>query len=107
MRSVMAEISLELFNLRFEQMNEMHREMRQEMREMRRDFHDMQKSLLTVSRQVINLDRRLSDVKEELEGTIKMELGGSFAHMETRLEQFIERRITELQSPGPNQFSED
>ncbi len=101
----MAEISLELFNPRFEQMNEMHREMRQEMREMRRDFHDMQKSLLTVSRQVVNLDRRLSDVKEELEGTIKMELGGAFAQMETRLEQFIERRIGDLHNP--NQFSED
>ena len=36
-----------------------------------------------------------------------MELGGSFAHMETRLEQFIERRITDLQTPAPNQFSED
>ena len=101
----MAEISLELFNLRFEQLNEMHREMRQEMREMRRDFHGMQKSLLTVSRQVVNLDRRLSDVKEELEGTIKMELGGAFAHMETRLEHFIGRRIGDLHNP--NQFSED
>ena len=94
----MAEISLELFNRRFEQLNEMHRELR-------KDIFEMQKSLLTVSRQVINLDRRLSDVKEELEGTITMELGGAFAHMETRLEQFIERRIVELQNP--NQFSED
>lgn len=101
----MAEISLELFNLRFEQLNEMHRELWQDIREMRRDFHDMQKSLLTVSRQMVNLDRRLSDVKDELEGTIKLELGGAFVHMETRLEQFIERRIAELHNP--NQFSED
>lgn len=94
----MAEISLELFNRRFEQLNEMHSELRQ-------DIFEMQKSLLMVSRQVINLDRRLSDVKEELEGTIKMELGGAFANMETRFEQFIERRIVELSNP--NQFSED
>jgi hypothetical protein len=94
----MAEISLELFNRRFEQLNEMHRELRQH-------IFDMQKSLVTVSRQVVNLDRRLSDVKDELEGTIKLELGGAFAHMETRLEQFIERRIVDLQTP--NQFSED
>lgn len=94
----MAEISLELFNRRFEQLNEMHRELRQH-------IFEMQKSLLTVSRQVVNLDRRLSDVKDELEGTIKLELGGAFAHMETRLEHFIERRIADL--VNPNQFSED
>lgn len=94
----MAEISLELFNGRFEQLNEMDRELRN-------DIHEIRSSLLTVSRQVVNLDRRLSNVKDELEGTIKMELGGAFAHMETRMEQFIERRIAELQNP--NQLSED
>jgi hypothetical protein len=35
---------------------------------------------------VQNLDRRLSDVKEELEVTIKIELGGALAQLETRLD---------------------
>jgi hypothetical protein len=67
-------ISMELFNRRFEQLNEMHRELRQ-------DIRALGESMLQLSRQVSNLDRRITDVKEELEGTIKIEMGGAFAHL--------------------------
>ncbi len=90
------EITYELFARRFEQLNEMHRELRA-------DIRALGESMLQLSRQVSNLDRRISDVKDELEGTIKMEMGGAFAHLETRLEHLIERRLTE----GQSQFSED
>ena len=70
----------------------------------------MGESMLQLSRQVSNLDRRISDVdrrltdvKDELEGAIKMEIGGAVAHLETRLEHLIERRLTDSQS----QFNED
>lgn len=69
-----------LFAARFEQLNEL-----------RADMRRISDSLVQVSRQISNLDRRISDVdrrltdvKEELEGTIKMEMGGAFAHLETR-----------------------
>lgn len=90
------EITYELFTRRFEQLNEMHRELRA-------DIRALGESMLQLSRQVSNLDRRISDVKDELEGTIKMEMGGAFAHLETRLEHLIERRLVE----GQSQFSED
>lgn len=97
------EVTYELFTRRFDQLNEMHRELRT-------DIRALGKSMLQLSRQVSNLDRRLgdvdrrlTDVKEELEGTIKMEIGGAVAHLETRLEHLIERRLTESQS----QFNED
>lgn len=90
------EITYELFTRRFEQLNEMHRELRA-------DIRALGESMLQLSRQVSNLDRRISDVKDELEGTIRMEMGGAFAHLETRLEHLIERRLVE----GQSQFSED
>jgi predicted nucleic acid-binding Zn-ribbon protein len=90
------EITYELFTRRFDQLNDMHRELRA-------DIRALGDSMLQLSRQISNLDRRISDVKDELEGTIKMEMGGAFAHLETRLEHLIERRLTETQS----QFSED
>lgn len=91
-------ISMDLFNKRFEQLNEMHRELRL-------DIRALGESLLQLSRQVSNLDRRISDVKDELEGTFKIELGGAFANLETRLEHLIDRKVTE--ALHPNQFSED
>lgn len=90
------EITYELFTRRFDQLNDMHRELRA-------DIRALGDSMLQLSRQISNLDRRISDVKDELEGTIKIEMGGAFAHLETRLEHLIERRLTETQS----QFSED
>ena len=94
-------ISLDLFNRRFEPLNEMHRELRE-------DIRALGNSMLQLSRQVSNLDRRISDVKEELESTIKIALVGAFANLETRLEHLIERRIDERRAghPAPG-FSED
>lgn len=43
-------------------------------------------ALSLLQRTVINLDRRVTDVKDELELTIKVEVGGRLAHMETRVE---------------------
>ena len=39
-------------------------------------------ALLLLQKTVVNLDRRMSDVKDELELTIKIELGGRLANME-------------------------
>lgn len=105
------DITYELFTRRFDQLNEMHRELRQDMRH-------MADTLVQLSRQITNLDRRMSDVdqrgatidrrltevKEELEGTIKMEIGGAISHLKTRLETYIDRRIADRGQP---QFSED
>ncbi len=44
-------------------------------------------ALTLVQKTVVNLDRRLSDVKEELELTIKMEIGGRLANGERQLEE--------------------
>lgn len=96
-------VPLELFARRFDQLNDMHRELRE-------DISAISNWMLQLSRQISNLDRRLSDVdrrltdvKDELEGSIKMELGGAFAHLETKLEYLVERRRAEHQG----QFSED
>lgn len=103
------DISLKLFNMRFEQLNEMHREHR-------RDTRALSDALVQVSRQIQNLDRRVSsleqrlnDVKDELEGTIKMEIGGAIANLETRLEDYMDRRFAELRpgTPGMLGFSEE
>lgn len=53
-------------------------------------------ALTLVQKAVVNLDRRLSDVKEELELTIKMEIGGRLANGERQLEERIDSRMEEI-----------
>lgn len=53
-------------------------------------------ALSLVQKTVVNLDRRLSDVKEELELTIKMEIGGRLANSERKLEERIDSRMEEI-----------
>ena len=95
--------TLDLFTRRFDQLNDMHRELREDIRAISNSMLQLSRQISNLDRRVSDVDRRLTDVKDELEGTVKMELGGAFAHLETKLEQLVERRIAEHQS----QFSED
>jgi chromosome segregation ATPase len=117
-------ISLDLFTARFDQLNEIHRELRADLRVMSETLIQLSRQLSNLDRRVSdvdqrvsgldqrisgldqrisNVDRRLTEVKDELEGTIKMEIGGAIAHLETRLEHYIDRRTTQ----PSGQFSED
>ncbi|WP_421762305.1 hypothetical protein [Devosia sp.] len=95
--------TLDLFTRRFDQLNDMHRELREDIRAISNSMLQLSRQISNLDRRVSDVDRRLTDVKDELEGTIKMELGGAFAHLETKLEHLVERRLAEHQS----QFSED
>jgi septal ring factor EnvC (AmiA/AmiB activator) len=101
-------ISLELFNRRFEQLNEMHRELHRDLRLMADSMAQLGRMIQNLDRRISGIDQRLTDVKDELQGTIRMELGGAVAHLETRLEQHIDRRMDEFSASLPGQgFSED
>jgi len=97
------EITYELFTRRFDQLNEMHRELRADIRALGESMLQLSRQVSNLGRRISDADRRLTDVKDELEGSIKMEIGGAMAHLETRLEHLIERRLGETQS----QFNED
>ena len=101
-------ISLELFNRRFEQLDEVYRELRCDLRLMAASMAQLRRMAQNLDRRMSGIEQRLTDVKDELEGTIRMELGGAVAHLETRLEQHIDRRMDEFGAnvPGPG-FSED
>lgn len=103
------EISLDLFNARFEQLNEMHRELRRDTRAISDAIVQVARQIQNLDRRVSHLEQRLNDVKEELEGTIKMEIGGSIANLESRLEVYIDRRFGEVRpgTAGMLGFSED
>lgn len=101
-------ISLELFNRRFEQLNEMHRELRRDLRLMADSMAQLSRMIQNLDRRISGIEQRLTDVKDGLEGTIRMEIGGAVAHLETRLEQHIDRRLDEFSAnPSGIGFSED
>jgi hypothetical protein len=62
------------------------RRMQEQLAVISRDHNRLLESHVQLMRVIQNLDRRLYDVKEELEGTIKIELGGAMANLETRLD---------------------
>lgn len=75
----MSEVSLDFLSRKFDQLIDQQRQLRDDMRQ-------VLENQVLAQRTVTNLDRRLSDVKDELELTIKMEIGGRLANAETRIE---------------------
>ena len=67
----------------------------EEIRLLRQDSRDIRKSFVGVSEHFSRQGRRLSDWREDLESMVKVELGGSIANLETRMENYLERRLDE------------
>lgn len=70
--------------------------MQEQLATISRDHNRLLDSNLQLVRIVQNLDRRLSDVKEELEATTKIELGGALAHLETRIDNRLELFVEDM-----------
>lgn len=64
-------------------------------------------ALLLLQKTVVNLDRRMSDVKDELELTIKIELGGRLANMESRVETRAQQGTEDLLNVLAKMFSDE
>jgi predicted nucleic acid-binding Zn-ribbon protein len=67
----------------------------EEIRGLRQESRDVRKSFVGVSEHFSRQERRLTDLREDLESIIKLELGGAVANLETRIENYLERRLDE------------
>ena len=67
----------------------------EEVRGLRQESRDVRKSFVGVSEHFSRQERRLTDLREDLESIIKLELGGAVANLETRIENYLERRLDE------------
>ena len=72
--------------------------MQEQLAAINRDHNRLLEGNLQLMRIVQNLDRRLSDVKEELEVTIKIELGGALAQSETRFDNRLVMFMEDLRT---------
>ena len=84
------------------------RELRMEQEVQRREMRDMARSIQVLSdvlrRQTAAIAEQtrqgqvaMADLRQDLELTIRTELGGAFANMETRVEDRVMRKIEELE----------
>ncbi|WP_407522777.1 hypothetical protein [Methylobacterium oryzisoli] len=67
------------------------REIRTELRDHRALLLSLTEFTRRLDRRIDHLDRRFSEVKDDLELTIKVELMGSLAHRDTLLDERLER----------------
>lgn len=76
------------------------REIRREQEEARRDGRSMLDMIATlsstVSRQNSRIERLISDLRDDLEAMVKMEIGGRFAGAESRIERREAAEFAEL-----------
>ena len=64
-----------------------------ELRAQRVELRRLSENLMLTSRTVNSLAGRLDGLRDDLELMIRTEIGGLFAHLETRLEQRIDEAI--------------
>ena len=82
------------------------RRMLDEMRALRREVADVRSLVLAEHDYVRRLERRQGELKDDLEIIIKMEIGGSVANVETRIDHLagdqerLSERIAMLEGAG-------
>lgn len=67
----------------------------EEMRGLRQETREIRKAFTGISEHFSRQERRIGDLRDDVEGMIKLELGGSIANFETRVETYIDRRLGE------------
>ncbi|WP_108395632.1 hypothetical protein [Devosia submarina] len=67
-----------------------------ELRLLRQESRDIRKAFTGISEHFSRQERRIGDLRDDLEGMIKLELGGAVANLETRLEIYLDRRMGEI-----------
>jgi predicted nucleic acid-binding Zn-ribbon protein len=67
-----------------------------ELRLLRQESRDIRKAFTGISEHFSRQERRIGDLRDDLEGMIKLELGGAVANLETRLEIYLDRRLGEI-----------
>jgi len=75
------------------------RQHRKDMLELKQLHVAQYETIKRTDRRIDGLERRISDLRDELELTIKMELGGALANMQTTIENSlgrIEDKVDEL-----------
>ncbi|MBJ7578922.1 hypothetical protein JHC09_13615 [Devosia sp. MC532] len=70
-----------------------------EQRSLRQEVGDVRSLVLAVSDQSRRLDRHLTDMQADLELTIKSEIAGRMANVESRIEARTDRIINEFRDP--------
>lgn len=68
---------------------------RQDNRQIRAGFTSVSEYLSRLNKRIDDLERRIIDMREETEAMIKLEIGGSLAHLETRLEERMAVQLDE------------
>lgn len=79
-------VSLEFLARSIERMLRENREIRDGQQELGRTLRALNDTLVSINRTLSNLDRRISDVKDDLETTIKMEGVGLRNHLDDRFD---------------------
>ena len=65
------------------------------LREMREEQKQTRRETQRIAENMSGLARLISQLREELTTTLRIEIDGSLAHFETRVEQLIAREIAE------------
>ncbi len=79
-------LSLEFLARGMERMLRENRDIREGQQELGRTLRALNETLVSINRTLSNLDRRISDVKDDLETTVKMEGIGLRNHLDDRLD---------------------
>lgn len=79
-------VSLEFLARSIERLLRENRDVRDGQQELGRTLRALNDTLVSINRTLSNLDRRISDVKDDLETTIKMEGIGLRNHLDDRLD---------------------
>lgn len=79
-------VSLEFLARTIERLLHENREIRDGQQQLGRTLRALNDTLVSINRTLSNLDRRISDVKDDLETTIKMESIGLRNHLDDRLD---------------------
>ena len=84
-------LSLEFIARSMERMLRENRDIRDGQQELGRTLRALNDTLVSINRTLSNLDRRISDVKDDLETTVKMEGIGLRNHLDDRPDRITEK----------------
>jgi len=84
-------LSLEFIARSMERMLRENRDIRDGQQDLGRTLRALNDTLVSINRTLSNLDRRISDVKDDLETTVKMEGIGLRNHLDDRIDTISEK----------------
>ena len=84
-------LSLEFIVRSMERMLRENRDIRDGQQDLGRTLRALNDTLVSINRTLSNLDRRISDVKDDLETTVKMEGIGLRNHLDDRMDRIAEK----------------